>query len=85
MPVNHTYIRSKFGDKRPIYLHHKSTLLSTGRAIALHNRRRVEGRKLKLIAELATMTSTNIFLDFSACRPAFGEDGAFGAFNVLFR
>ena len=85
MPVNHTYIRSRFGDKRLIHLHHKSTLLCTGCAIALDNRRRVEGRKLKLIAELATMTSSNIFLDFSACWPAFGEDGAFGAFNVLFR
>ena len=85
MPVNHTYIRSKLGDKKPIHLHHKSTFLCRGRAIALHNRCRVEGRKLKLIAELATMTSSNIFLDFSACWPAFGEDGAFGAFNVLFR
>ena len=85
MPVNHTYIRSRFGDKRLIHLHHKSTLLCTGCAIALDNRRRVEGRELKFIAELATMTSTNIFLNFSACWPAFGEDGAFSAFNVLFR
>ena len=85
MPMNQTYIRSKLGDKKPIHLHHKSTFLCTGCAIALDNRRRVEGRELKFIAELATMTSTNIFLDFSACRPTFGEDGAFGAFNVLFR
>ena len=50
----------------------------------MNDRGCVEGRELEFVAELATVTSTNIFLDLGARRPAFWEDGAYGALNVLF-
>lgn len=64
-------------------VHHQSSLVRARRAVARNDGCRFQCRKLELIAKLATVTSTHVFLDFSGLRPAVGEGGALRSLDIL--